>query len=339
MTDAPLPDAWLLLTFGEDRQYAGNRGYDDDVRAVYRYDSFVPNHKQIAEGDLAVLRDKTGLLGVARIEAIDRHSGTKTRNRCPECGKTTLKQRTSTTLRYRCHSCSAEFDEPKEDTVTCERFDAWFGTSFVEATSAVPVPMLRAACAAYNGQLAMQRINLARILPTLRRANAAIDNLLSRGIPPPLLAPDAADEDEEAAPGYEPGREDAREEVKRAIKRRRGQRVFRDQLRNRFEDTCAVTGCRVLDVLEAAHIAPYRGARDNHAANGLLLRADIHTLFDLDLLGIDPDTLEVKLDPRIRFAPYDELEGRRLLLKGQWEPSKAALRLRWAVFRKGGSSS
>jgi HNH endonuclease len=35
-----------------------------------------------------------------------------------------------------------------------------------------------------------------------------------------------------------------------------------------------------LDILEAAHISPYRGEEDNHPENGLLLRADLHTLFD-----------------------------------------------------------
>ena len=34
-------------------------------------------------------------------------------------------------------------------------------------------------------------------------------------------------------------------------------------------------------------LPPYRGTKDNHPDNGLLLRADIHTLFDLDMIGID----------------------------------------------------
>ena len=61
---------------------------------------------------------------------------------------------------------------------------------------------------------------------------------------------------------------------------------------------CMVSGCQLVDLLEAAHIRPYRGENDNHPSNGLLLRADLHTLFDLDLLGIDPETLLVRLaDP------------------------------------------
>src|SRR5262249_37425762 len=65
------------------------------------------------------------------------------------------------------------------------------------------------------------------------------------------------------------------------------------------KDRCLVTGCEVLAVLEAAHIRTYPGEDDNDPANGLLLRSDIHTWFDLDLLGIEPDELRVELHPSV----------------------------------------
>ena len=77
--------------------------------------------------------------------------------------------------------------------------------------------------------------------------------------------------------------------VERQIRERRRQERFRDLLRARHGNRCLVTGCAVLAVLEAAHIKPYRGEDDNHPENALLLRSDVHTLFDLDLLGIEPD--------------------------------------------------
>ena len=52
-----------------------------------------------------------------------------------------------------------------------------------------------------------------------------------------------------------------------------------------YEGKCAVTGCDVPDVLQAAHIFPYMGPETNHPSNGLL-RADIHTLFDLGLIEL-----------------------------------------------------
>jgi predicted restriction endonuclease len=52
--------------------------------------------------------------------------------------------------------------------------------------------------------------------------------------------------------------------------------------------------------LEAAHIIPYCLTQDNRILNGLLLRADIHTLFDFNLVVIDPDTRRVYLDNRLQ---------------------------------------
>lgn len=69
----------------------------------------------------------------------------------------------------------------------------------------------------------------------------------------------------------------------RAIAYRRGQSVFRRDLMYAYSSVCAVTGTTASDVLEAAHIYPYRGAHTNRVDNGLLLRADIHTLFDLNM--------------------------------------------------------
>ena len=65
-----------------------------------------------------------------------------------------------------------------------------------------------------------------------------------------------------------------------------------------------MTGCTVFAVLEAAHIKPYQGENDNHPQNGLLLRADIHTLFDLNLLGIQPERLQVEISGPLHPRPF-----------------------------------
>ena len=98
---------------------------------------------------------------------------------------------------------------------------------------------------------------------------------------------------------------------------------------------CAVTGCNILAVLEAAHIKAYRGENDNNAGNGLLLRADIHTLFDLNLLGIEPGSLKVELHPKIaQNKEYYSLSGKTLLCQNGNKPSRIALELRYKEFRK-----
>jgi hypothetical protein len=73
----------------------------------------------------------------------------------------------------------------------------------------------------------------------------------------------------------------------RAIKTRRGQDKFRKSLLTAFNDTCCVTGSTVISVLEAAHIISHSDDTNYKVTNGILLRADIHTLFDLNLIGID----------------------------------------------------
>lgn len=86
---------------------------------------------------------------------------------------------------------------------------------------------------------------------------------------------------------------DARKKVLAEIVRRRGQSKFRKSLLEAYEGRCAVTGCAVESVLEAAHIIQYLGDDTNHITNGLLLRADIHTLYDLGALRIDDDGIVV----------------------------------------------
>ncbi len=93
--------------------------------------------------------------------------------------------------------------------------------------------------------------------------------------------------------------EDAREKTLRAIAIRRGQPEFRRKLLKRFNGKCVISGCAVEEVLEAAHIVPYNGEQTNHLLNGLLLRADIHTLFDKDLIEVDSD-FTVQVAPSLR---------------------------------------
>jgi hypothetical protein len=106
--------------------------------------------------------------------------------------------------------------------------------------------------------------------------------------------------------------EDARSKILAAVVRRRGQSTFREALRKAYGDRCCLTDCTLVEVLEAAHIHPYLGDHTNVVPNGLLLRADIHTLFDLFLLCIDPTNLTVQIGPKLIGTEYASLQGRRL---------------------------
>lgn len=105
---------------------------------------------------------------------------------------------------------------------------------------------------------------------------------------------------------------DERQRVLAAIVRRRGQPAFRKALLEAYGGCCAITGCGVADALEAAHIRPYTDQSSNVVSNGLLLRADIHTLFDLHLIGIDPSSRCIVSAPSLHKPPYLELRGRDL---------------------------
>jgi hypothetical protein len=261
------PSTWLLLTFGDERQYAENQGYDDDPARVYRYDSFAPHHRQIVVGDSAVLKAPGRTLGCARIERIEQQEGTKERQRCPACRTTAIKSRRSANPRYRCDS-GHEFEDPLTEQVPCRKFAAHFGDSFVPLPADVQASALRAACQNYNGQLAMQRIDRVLIaesipLTVLNEALAKIDGTRSADLKPDDAALTAS---EPTGPDpslpYAPTGLDTREAVMRQLRARRGQTSFRQQLRATHGDACMVTGCRLIDLLEAAHISPYRGDSD-----------------------------------------------------------------------------
>lgn len=106
--------------------------------------------------------------------------------------------------------------------------------------------------------------------------------------------------------------EDLRDRALRSIVQRQGQREFRTSLLHAYGSKCAMTGCGVVDVLEAAHIHRYMGKETNLVSNGLLLRADVHTLFDLNLVGVDTPTMRICVAPSLAGSTYEELSGRPL---------------------------
>lgn len=137
-------------------------------------------------------------------------------------------------------------------------------------------------------------------------------------------------------PSFDPDSvHDERERAIRAIRVRRGQLAFRTALLDAYERRCAITGCAVEDVLEAAHITPYLGSLTNHVSNGLLLRADLHTLFDCGLLAIEPKTRTVVIANALKASSYAKLSG-KLLRQPRDEargPSKRNLEKRYAIFQ------
>lgn len=78
------------------------------------------------------------------------------------------------------------------------------------------------------------------------------------------------------------------DKVRYALRRERiGQQRFRTQLFEAYTGRCAVSGCSVDEALEAAHIENYSGPKSQVVSNGILLRRDLHSLFDAHLISFE----------------------------------------------------
>jgi len=130
---------------------------------------------------------------------------------------------------------------------------------------------------------------------------------LVRGVAPGVREDDVAlPDDLDESPGADDQRRFG------LIKARRGQTQFRESLIGAYAGQCAVTRSGIVDLLEAAHIAPHAQGTNYRISNGLLLRADIHTLFDLHLLSID-DRYRIHLSRLIDTSEYLRYRGKELL--------------------------
>jgi len=80
---------------------------------------------------------------------------------------------------------------------------------------------------------------------------------------------------------------------------RLGQGAFRVLVTDAYLRRCAVTGERTLPVLEAAHIKPYALEGPHSVKNGILLRSDLHQLFDLGYVTVTP-TMRLEVSRRLK---------------------------------------
>jgi hypothetical protein len=121
---------------------------------------------------------------------------------------------------------------------------------------------------------------------------------------------------------------EGRQKATRAINLRRGQASFRKKLLKAYGGRCAITECDCEDALEAAHILPYDGKATNHVQNGLLLRSDIHTLFDLGKIAVDASTKKVLVAKSLDTTVYASLANVHLRLpeRREQQPNEEVLR-------------
>lgn len=104
---------------------------------------------------------------------------------------------------------------------------------------------------------------------------------------------------------------------------------FRKALITAYRGTCSATSYDAVAALQAAHIAPFHESGSDAVSNGILLRSDVHLLFDSHLLRIHPDTFTLHVAPELRSTRYAALDSTtlKLPLEAEFMPDRELLAL------------
>lgn len=111
---------------------------------------------------------------------------------------------------------------------------------------------------------------------------------------------------------------------------RNGQQRFRGDALRLWGDRCAVSGVTIDRALEAAHIVPHTESGQMDAQNSIVLRADLHRLFDSNMMAINPSDMSVNFAERARKS-YAEFEG-KAISSPDGGPKVSAFEARWQIF-------
>ena len=110
--------------------------------------------------------------------------------------------------------------------------------------------------------------------------------------------------------------------LERIAKHRPEQAKFRGELFSIYNGACAVTGCSIPETLQAAHLETVDGKDINDPRNGILLRADIHELFDAGLLSLSRDGLKVEANELLTDDYYLGFKGAPVFRPPSFAPSE-----------------
>jgi putative restriction endonuclease len=318
---------WVFKTvLDENKSFQTIDSYEDSPSEYYNFDSLVPNYKQIAENDYVVLIDKKRIIGFSQISYVDKSNGIKILRRCPDCRSTTITVRKNKVPKYRCNR-GHDFDSPVEASKNITKYKAVFKSYISFLGDNTDLLQLRPYYINnYNQNMSMQKLDPAAMeLFGNIKAQLNLDKYKTLSPQESYVRDDSN--------SYNLEKKDEREIILQTIKLRRGQQNFRRELLKKFDFRCVITGCEVVDILEAAHIKPYRGKNDNHIQNGLILRADIHTLFDLNLIAINPYSYDIEVSNDIIESEYFIYNKKKLLQEIVESISIDALKFRWDLFK------
>lgn len=124
---------------------------------------------------------------------------------------------------------------------------------------------------------------------------------------------------------------------------REGAGPFRKQLLKSWSGKCAICGSRARRVLDGAHISPFLGEHTNHPTNGVLLRADIHRLFDAHLISFcfEEEKLVVAVSNALKKTEYWTMASKPIKMPedARYRPNKKCVESHYKEFRDKASRS
>jgi hypothetical protein len=292
-------NAWSFLSLTATAH--GVLAYPDELGVRYVYDTNVPNGRYVAVGDLAVVRDNRSVLGAGWIDSIEVTAGHKIRYRCPNCASTDFKYRSRKQFAYRCARCATEFDAAAEEELMVQVFTANYSRTYRPVDRPFPARELDSVYVARSQQHAIRRLDVSRL-------RLVLEQHLVTGAP---WWGAHVREDERIPGGHGAG----------LSKTRVGQQRFREAMLVRHGEACAFTGPQPPGALEAAHLYLYSTNPEHDIKGGLLLRCDLHALFDRWLITIDPDSWSIQVAPELmRYPGLAVLDGQPVLLTEERRP-------------------
>lgn len=115
---------------------------------------------------------------------------------------------------------------------------------------------------------------------------------------------------------------------------RENQKSFRRRVLENYNGTCCVTGTQTQPILEAAHVIPYSGPKSDIIENSLCLRVDIHRLFDLFLLTINPESKKIIVSSVLGHDGYYNQFSENTMKEGKIKVSGDLLSYHYESFKR-----
>lgn len=309
--------SWLLTLNLDDHRSQARSTYEDDPAVKYEWSDRSHTMGEPAKGDFIVIRDeKFTVLGMSYVGKVET-SGPfiEEADQCPNCGKIgNVRPRKKKKPKFRCvptSGCDYEFDVPDVREIpdiyhyTTDHQLGWTELSIASTSSEL-------AKFSTTGQ--------SSIRPLDRKKFSAF--LKSKGVRHKLKVTDLAGKVIEGGHRVT------------LTKTRIGQASFRKQLLKSYGEVCAVSGPAPKQALHACHLYSFAKVAKHHDHGGLLLRSDIHKLFDDGLINIDPKTERISVNQLLKgYGEYFRFDNKELhLTRNLTKEQKKWLKERWLHF-------